>query len=136
MESLKINNRPLLAPHPAGLSTLLNINNMAKIKFANGVTVNFDGNPTPEDVEEVAQKMGLTQTAPQAATAQQPGFLKRMTREVLKTPAQLAAQTETGARAYPLEMAAALLAAAPTLLVYLLAGRHFTRGLIAGAVKG
>lgn len=50
--------------------------------------------------------------------------------------AQLSAQTETGARAYPLEMAAALLAAAPTLLVYLLAGRHFTRGLVAGAVKG
>jgi len=50
--------------------------------------------------------------------------------------AQLSAQTETGARAYPQEMAAALLAAAPTLLVYLLAGRHFTRGLVAGAVKG
>lgn len=50
--------------------------------------------------------------------------------------AQLTAQTETGARDVALEMAAALLAAAPTLLVYLLAGRHFTRGLVAGAVKG
>lgn len=57
-------------------------------------------------------------------------------RPITAALAQLAAQTETGARAYPLEMAAALLAAAPTLLVYLLAGRHFTRGLIAGAVKG
>lgn len=57
-------------------------------------------------------------------------------RPITAALAQLGAQTETGARAYPLEMAAALLAAAPTLLVYLLAGRHFTRGLVAGAVKG
>lgn len=57
-------------------------------------------------------------------------------RPITAALAQLSAQTETGARAYPLEMAAALLAAAPTLLVYLLAGRHFTRGLVAGAVKG
>ncbi|MFT7722877.1 MAG: carbohydrate ABC transporter permease [Roseateles sp.] len=57
-------------------------------------------------------------------------------RPITAALAQLSAQTETGARAYPLEMAAALLAAAPTLAVYLLAGRHFTRGLVAGAVKG
>ncbi|MFY7867244.1 carbohydrate ABC transporter permease [Roseateles sp.] len=57
-------------------------------------------------------------------------------RPITAALAQLAAQTETGARAYSLEMAAALLAAGPTLLVYLLAGRHFTRGLVAGAVKG
>jgi glucose/mannose transport system permease protein len=57
-------------------------------------------------------------------------------RPITAALAQLSAQTETGARAYPLEMAAALLAAAPTLVVYLLAGRHFTRGLVAGAVKG
>lgn len=57
-------------------------------------------------------------------------------RPITAALAQLSAQTETGARAYPLEMAAALLAAAPTLTVYLLAGRHFTRGLVAGAVKG
>lgn len=57
-------------------------------------------------------------------------------RPITAALAQLAAQTESGARSYPLEMAAALLAALPTLLVYLLAGRHFTRGLVAGAVKG
>ncbi len=57
-------------------------------------------------------------------------------RPITAALAQLAAQTETGARDVALEMAAALLAAAPTLLVYLLAGRHFTRGLVAGAVKG
>ncbi|MFY8118249.1 MAG: carbohydrate ABC transporter permease [Roseateles sp.] len=57
-------------------------------------------------------------------------------RPITAALAQLAAQTESGARSYPLEMAAAMLAALPTLLVYLLAGRHFTRGLVAGAVKG
>lgn len=36
---------------------------MAKIKFENGVVVNFDGNPTPQDVEEVANKLGLNKTA-------------------------------------------------------------------------
>jgi glucose/mannose transport system permease protein len=35
-----------------------------------------------------------------------------------------------------LQMAAALLAAAPTVLVYLLLGRLFMRGLLAGALKG
>lgn len=32
---------------------------MAKIKFSNGQTVNFDGNPTEADIEEVAQKLGI-----------------------------------------------------------------------------
>jgi glucose/mannose transport system permease protein len=33
-------------------------------------------------------------------------------------------------------MAAAIIAAAPTLLVYIVGGRYFVRGLMAGAVKG
>jgi ABC-type glycerol-3-phosphate transport system permease component len=33
-------------------------------------------------------------------------------------------------------MAAAIIAALPTLIVYILAGRYFVRGLMAGAVKG
>jgi glucose/mannose transport system permease protein len=33
-------------------------------------------------------------------------------------------------------MAATLLAALPTLLVYLFLGRYFVRGLMAGALKG
>ena len=34
---------------------------MAVIQFANGTKVNFNGNPTPEDVEEVAASLGLSQ---------------------------------------------------------------------------
>lgn len=41
-----------------------------------------------------------------------------------------------GERPYNVHMAAALLAALPTLVIYALAGKYFVRGLMAGAVKG
>jgi glucose/mannose transport system permease protein len=44
--------------------------------------------------------------------------------------------TSTGIVEYNVNMAAAIIAAAPTLLVYIVAGRFFVRGLMAGAVKG
>jgi glucose/mannose transport system permease protein len=44
--------------------------------------------------------------------------------------------TTTGVREYNVYMAAAIIAAAPTLLVYIVSGRYFVRGLMAGAVKG
>ena len=44
--------------------------------------------------------------------------------------------TSTGVKEYNVNMAAAIIAALPTLLVYLVAGRYFVRGLTAGAVKG
>jgi len=44
--------------------------------------------------------------------------------------------TSTGVKEYNVNMAAAMIAALPTLLVYVLAGRYFVRGLMAGAVKG
>ena len=44
--------------------------------------------------------------------------------------------TTTGTRLYNVNMAAAIIAAAPTLFVYIVAGRYFVRGLMAGAVKG
>ncbi|SDR62332.1 carbohydrate ABC transporter membrane protein 2, CUT1 family [Rhizobiales bacterium GAS191] len=44
--------------------------------------------------------------------------------------------TTTGVKEYNVDMAAAMIAALPTLLVYILAGRYFVRGLMAGAVKG
>jgi len=44
--------------------------------------------------------------------------------------------TSTGVIEYNVNMAAAIIAAAPTLFVYILAGRYFVRGLMAGAVKG
>ncbi|MBR9762151.1 MAG: carbohydrate ABC transporter permease [Rhodobacteraceae bacterium] len=42
----------------------------------------------------------------------------------------------TGVKAYNVDMAAAILAALPTLLVYVVAGKYFIRGLTAGSVKG
>jgi glucose/mannose transport system permease protein len=44
--------------------------------------------------------------------------------------------TSTGVKEYNVDMAAAIIAALPTLLVYVIAGRFFVRGLTAGAVKG
>jgi glucose/mannose transport system permease protein len=44
--------------------------------------------------------------------------------------------TSTGVKEYNVDMAAAIIAALPTLFVYAVAGRYFVRGLTAGAVKG
>lgn len=44
--------------------------------------------------------------------------------------------SSTGVKEYNVHMAAAIIAALPTLVVYVLAGRYFVRGLMAGAVKG
>jgi glucose/mannose transport system permease protein len=44
--------------------------------------------------------------------------------------------TTTGVKQYNVDMAAALLTGLPTLLVYVLAGKYFVRGLTAGSVKG
>jgi glucose/mannose transport system permease protein len=44
--------------------------------------------------------------------------------------------TSTGTKAYNVDMAGAMIAALPTMLVYIVAGRYFVRGLTSGAVKG
>ncbi|MGH6762223.1 MAG: carbohydrate ABC transporter permease [Phyllobacterium sp.] len=44
--------------------------------------------------------------------------------------------SSTGVKEYNVDMAAAVIAALPTLIVYIIAGRYFVRGLMAGAVKG
>lgn len=44
--------------------------------------------------------------------------------------------TSTGVKEYNVDMAAAIIAALPTLFVYVVAGTYFVRGLAAGAVKG
>ncbi len=45
-------------------------------------------------------------------------------------------KTSTGVKQYNVDMAAAIIAALPTILVYVVAGKYFVRGLTAGAVKG
>lgn len=42
----------------------------------------------------------------------------------------------TGVKEYNVDMATAIIAALPTLLVYIIAGKYFVRGLTAGSVKG
>ena len=44
--------------------------------------------------------------------------------------------TSTGVKKYNVDMAAAIIAGLPTLIVYIVAGKYFLRGLTAGAVKG
>ena len=44
--------------------------------------------------------------------------------------------SSTGVREYNVHFAGAIMAALPTLLVYIVAGRYFVRGLMAGSVKG
>ncbi|GGK06972.1 carbohydrate ABC transporter permease [Pseudomonas matsuisoli] len=44
--------------------------------------------------------------------------------------------TSTGAKEYNVDMAAAMIAGLPTLLVYVVAGKYFIRGLTSGVVKG
>jgi len=44
--------------------------------------------------------------------------------------------TSEGVKEYNVDMAAALITALPTLIVYIVGGRYFVRGLMAGAVKG
>ena len=45
-------------------------------------------------------------------------------------------QSSTGVKEYNVHFAGAILAALPTLLVYIVAGRYFVRGLMSGSVKG
>ena len=44
--------------------------------------------------------------------------------------------TSTGTKAYNVDMAGTIIAALPTMIVYIVGGRYFVRGLTAGAVKG
>ena len=46
------------------------------------------------------------------------------------------ANTTSSVKNYNVDMAAAIIAGLPTMLVYVLAGQYFVKGLTAGAVKG
>jgi hypothetical protein len=51
---------------------------MVKVKFSNGQIVQFQSTPSPQDIEEVAQKLGLSQ--PQ----QEPGLFSRIGQDIEK----------------------------------------------------
>lgn len=44
--------------------------------------------------------------------------------------------SSTGEKQYNVDMAGAIIAALPTIVVYVVAGKYFVRGLTAGSVKG
>ena len=44
--------------------------------------------------------------------------------------------SSTGEKRYNVDMAGAIIAALPTVFVYVVAGKYFVRGLTAGSVKG
>ena len=56
----------------------------------------------------------------------------------LKWPVTVALNNTAGSQVtpFPVQMAGALIASIPTLIVYILLGRYFMRGLMAGALKG
>jgi len=45
-------------------------------------------------------------------------------------------QSSTGVKEYNVHFAAAIMAAIPTLVIYIASGRYFVRGLMSGSVKG
>jgi glucose/mannose transport system permease protein len=60
--------------------------------------------------------------------------------DALSQPMQVAlnnlVSSSTGVKEYNVHFAGALMAALPTLLIYLISGRYFVRGLMSGSVKG
>ena len=50
---------------------------MAKVKFENGVVVNFNGTPSKQDIEEVAQKLNISKT-PKVSKEAEKGFGRKV----------------------------------------------------------
>ena len=65
-------------------------------------------------------------------------FAVTITGNPARQPVQVALQNLAGSQIveWNVQMAGALLAALPPLLVYIFLGRYFLRGLLAGALKG
>jgi glucose/mannose transport system permease protein len=65
-------------------------------------------------------------------------FAVVITNNPARQPITVALQNLAGSQIveWNVQMAGALLAALPTLLVYIFLGRYFLRGLLAGALKG
>jgi len=65
-------------------------------------------------------------------------FVSNTTSSPSSQPVTVALQNLAGSFAalYHVQLAGALITALPTLLVFLLLGRYFVRGLLAGSLKG
>lgn len=70
---------------------------MARIRFEDGTTVNFGGDPTPQDIEEVASSLGLS--APQLEEQPRRLSFLRGAGEFVKGAAKGVVSTATGAAA-------------------------------------
>jgi len=55
---------------------------MIKVKFSNAQVVQFQSTPTPKDIEEVSQKLGISQ--PSTQPQQEPGFFQRVGQDIEK----------------------------------------------------
>ena len=65
-----------------------------------------------------------------------PDFVRSATELLQSTSRNLILTTGSYIVEWNVQMAGALLAALPTLLVYIFLGRYFLRGLMAGSLKG
>ena len=63
-------------------------------------------------------------------------LLRASTRMPMTVALNNLVNSSTGVKEYNVHFAGAILAALPTLVVYIVSGRYFVRGLMAGAVKG
>ena len=81
---------------------------------------------------------GASGAAASASSRHWGGVRQRATYMVLAGTArsEARANTSSSVKSYNVDMAAAVIAGLPTMLVYVLAGQYFVKGLTAGAVKG
>ena len=71
-----------------------------------------------------------------ASDAALAGFVRDATGGSVQRAAVIAINTTTGERLYNVNMAATILTSMVPLVIYLVSGRWFVRGIAAGAVKG
>ena len=110
----------LVGPSGCGKSTLMNI--IAGLEEPSGGSLRLEGKdittvaPADRNISMVFQSYALY-----------PNMTVALNNLV---------NSSTGVKEYNVHFAGAFIAAIPTLVVYLLSGKYFVRGLMAGSVKG